>query len=116
MTRAAEILEAEKNDFARLMTTEMGKPIKGAVGEAEKCAWVCRYYAETAEPASGRSNRRDKREKQLRQFSTAWPCARSDAVELSLLAGFSFCRAGTDGRQCRLAQTRFKRAAVCARD
>src|SRR6266498_2025959 len=48
MTRAAEILETEKNDFARLMTTEMGKPIKGAVGEAEKCAWVCRYYAEHA--------------------------------------------------------------------
>jgi succinate-semialdehyde dehydrogenase/glutarate-semialdehyde dehydrogenase len=48
MTRAAEILEGEKNDFARLMTTEMGKPIKGAVGEAEKCAWVCRYYAENA--------------------------------------------------------------------
>src|SRR6266498_5295776 len=50
MTRAAEILETEKNDFARLMTTEMGKPIKGAVGEAEKCAWVCRYYAEHARP------------------------------------------------------------------
>lgn len=49
MTRAAEILEAEKDDFARLMTTEMGKPIKGALGEVEKCAWVCRYYAETAE-------------------------------------------------------------------
>jgi succinate-semialdehyde dehydrogenase/glutarate-semialdehyde dehydrogenase len=49
MTRAAEILEAEKHDLARIMTTEMGKPIKGAVGEAEKCAWVCRYYGETAE-------------------------------------------------------------------
>ena len=49
MLRAAEILETEKNDFARLMTTEMGKPITGAVGEVEKCAWVCRYYAETAE-------------------------------------------------------------------
>jgi succinate-semialdehyde dehydrogenase/glutarate-semialdehyde dehydrogenase len=49
MTRAAEILEAEKQDLARIMTTEMGKPIKGAVGEAEKCAWVCRYYSETAQ-------------------------------------------------------------------
>jgi len=48
MLRAAEILEADKGDFARLMTIEMGKPIKGAVGEAEKCAWVCRYYAESA--------------------------------------------------------------------
>jgi succinate-semialdehyde dehydrogenase/glutarate-semialdehyde dehydrogenase len=48
MLRAAEILETEKNTFARLMTTEMGKPIKGAIGEAEKCAWVCRYYAENA--------------------------------------------------------------------
>ena len=49
MTRAAKILETEKQDLARIMTLEMGKPIKGAVGEAEKCAWVCRYYAETAQ-------------------------------------------------------------------
>ncbi len=49
MLRAADILEADKDRFARLMTTEMGKPISGAVGEVEKCVWVCRYYAENAE-------------------------------------------------------------------
>jgi succinate-semialdehyde dehydrogenase/glutarate-semialdehyde dehydrogenase len=49
MLRAAEILESDKQDFARLTTLEMGKPIKAAVQEIEKCALVCRYYAENAE-------------------------------------------------------------------
>ena len=49
MQRAAEILESEKKSFARTMTLEMGKPINAAVQEVEKCAWVCRYYAESAE-------------------------------------------------------------------
>ena len=49
MLRAAEILETDKQKYARLMTLEMGKPIKGAVQEIEKCALVCRYYAESAE-------------------------------------------------------------------
>jgi succinate-semialdehyde dehydrogenase/glutarate-semialdehyde dehydrogenase len=49
MVRAAEILEKEKDSLARTMTQEMGKTLKSAVQEAEKCASACRYYAENAE-------------------------------------------------------------------
>src|ERR1044072_5514171 len=49
MTRAAEIFQTEKQNFGELMTTEMGKPLTAAISEAEKCALVCRYYAENAE-------------------------------------------------------------------
>ncbi|MBW4667793.1 MAG: NAD-dependent succinate-semialdehyde dehydrogenase [Cyanomargarita calcarea GSE-NOS-MK-12-04C] len=48
LTKAAEILEQEKADFANLMTLEMGKTKKSAIAEVEKCAAVCRYYAEHA--------------------------------------------------------------------
>jgi succinate-semialdehyde dehydrogenase/glutarate-semialdehyde dehydrogenase len=48
MSRAAEILESEKEKFGKIMVTEMGKPIKAAVEEAAKSAWGCRYYAENA--------------------------------------------------------------------
>jgi succinate-semialdehyde dehydrogenase/glutarate-semialdehyde dehydrogenase len=48
MHRAADILEKDKREFGRVMTLEMGKPTTAAIAEAEKCAWVCRYYAEQA--------------------------------------------------------------------
>ncbi|MDP8963005.1 MAG: NAD-dependent succinate-semialdehyde dehydrogenase [Cyanobacteriota bacterium] len=49
LIKAAEILEQDKVSFGKIMTIEMGKPIKSAIAEVEKCALVCRYYAEHAE-------------------------------------------------------------------
>ncbi len=48
MDSAATILEQNKAQYAQIMTLEMGKPIKGAILEVEKCALACRYYAENA--------------------------------------------------------------------
>ncbi len=44
----ADILLANKEKYAELITTEMGKPFKSAIAEIEKCAWVCRHFAEHA--------------------------------------------------------------------
>ena len=44
--KAADILEQDKADFAKVMTLEMGKPYQSAIGEVKKCALVCRYYAD----------------------------------------------------------------------
>src|SRR5215470_4993101 len=48
LRRAADLLEGEKRRGGEIMTVEMGKPIGAAVAEAEKCAWVCRFYADHA--------------------------------------------------------------------
>jgi len=49
LNNAAHILEDSRQDLGRTMTAEMGKTLKSAVAEAEKCAWACRYYAENGE-------------------------------------------------------------------
>jgi succinate-semialdehyde dehydrogenase/glutarate-semialdehyde dehydrogenase len=49
LARLAGLLESEKDRLGRTMTLEMGKPIAAARAEAAKCAWACRYYAESGE-------------------------------------------------------------------
>jgi len=48
MKNAANILRSRKEEYARLMTLEMGKLFRESVSEIEKCAWVCEYYADQA--------------------------------------------------------------------
>ncbi|MEL6223817.1 MAG: NAD-dependent succinate-semialdehyde dehydrogenase [Cyanobacteria bacterium J06627_8] len=48
LTAAAKILDEAPEQWAKLMTLEMGKPIQGAIAEVKKCAMVCRFYAEHA--------------------------------------------------------------------
>lgn len=48
LNAAAKILEEEKESLGQLMTLEMGKPLKAGIAEAEKCAAVCRFYADHA--------------------------------------------------------------------
>jgi succinate-semialdehyde dehydrogenase / glutarate-semialdehyde dehydrogenase len=46
MTRASQILINNKEEYAKIMSSEMGKPIRQGRAEVEKCAWVCEYYAD----------------------------------------------------------------------
>lgn len=49
LRRASDVLERRKEEFGRLMTIEMGKPIGAAIAEAQKCALNCRFYADHGE-------------------------------------------------------------------
>ncbi|MER7150167.1 NADP-dependent succinic semialdehyde dehydrogenase [Streptomyces lydicus] len=49
MLKAADLLEADQDGIARLMTTEMGKPVTQARAEAAKCVKTMRWYADRAE-------------------------------------------------------------------
>src|SRR6266581_3003402 len=49
LQRAAEILEKDRERFAQIIISEMGKLLRGAIDEIERCARGCRFYAEHGE-------------------------------------------------------------------
>ncbi len=48
LREVGRILRERADELADLMAAEMGKPLAGGRSEAEKCAWVCDFYAEGA--------------------------------------------------------------------
>lgn len=46
MKQAAQVLRDNADAYAKIVTLEMGKLLRDARAEIEKCAWVCEYYAE----------------------------------------------------------------------
>jgi acyl-CoA reductase-like NAD-dependent aldehyde dehydrogenase len=46
LLRLAELLEARAEQYARLITLEMGKPLSEAIGEVKKAAFGARHFAE----------------------------------------------------------------------
>ena len=49
IVNAGEVLRENVDEYAKMISIEMGKPISESKSEINKCAWVCDYYAENAE-------------------------------------------------------------------
>ncbi|EAY27126.1 NAD-dependent succinate-semialdehyde dehydrogenase [Microscilla marina] len=49
MVKAGSVLRDNIEEYARMITLEMGKPMAESRSEINKCAWVCDYYATHAE-------------------------------------------------------------------
>jgi succinate-semialdehyde dehydrogenase/glutarate-semialdehyde dehydrogenase len=53
LRKTADVLQDNIKELSLIITNEMGKPVTESVAEIEKCAWVCKYYAENGETFLG---------------------------------------------------------------
>jgi acyl-CoA reductase-like NAD-dependent aldehyde dehydrogenase len=82
MMRAASILEARSEDYGRLMTVEMGKPLKSAIEEVNSAPSLAASTPNMPR-ASCRRRNSDERDAKFYTLPAARRSARRDAMELS---------------------------------
>lgn len=104
MHQLADVLEQNKEEYAQLITSEMGKPIVQARKEIEKCVWICRYYADNTKTLLANETIETEAEK---SYVTFQPIGVVLAVMPwnFLLSGNTFCSTSINGWQCRCTKT-----------
>jgi len=116
MLNAAAILEQEKDAYAKVMTTEMGKTFRSARGRSGQVRVglpvLCRKRGTLSGGRSGGNGSKAK----LHPLPATRASPGGNAVEFSVLAGAAIRGTRTDGRKRRTAEARFHRSAKRAAD
>ena len=112
VAKAAAIMHARVDEFARPVTLEMGKLIDQARGEVVLSADIIDYYAKNAERFLASQHLKPSSGEAEVESSPVRRALRRRALELSLLPAGAFCRAQPDGGQCRYGEARGVRSAM----
>ncbi len=109
----ADILKQRRDAIAVMMASEMGKPVTQGLAEADKCALLCRWYADHApgllrpemRPSSAHSSNVVREPQGIILGIMPW--------KFPLLAGIPVHRSGICRRQCGIAEACLIRSQVC---
>ena len=112
VAKAAAILRARVDEFAKPVTLEMGKLIAESRGEVELSADILDYYAKNAESFLSPQTLKPSSGEAVIEMRTFRRALRRAALEFSLLPACAFCRSESDGGQCGDGEARGLRAAM----